>query len=75
MTHRLRQPNPDSPWGSPLVVGMRYQCECGNAEVINIQAVIDLGVSQEQFVWMVKNLRKDMLLEIQQHIEAAQDVA
>lgn len=71
MTHSLRQPNPDSPWGAPLVVGLRYQCECGDREVLNIQCVIDLGVSERVFLETVKRLREDVLFEVQQHIRTA----
>jgi hypothetical protein len=75
MTHSLRQPNPNSPWGAPLVVGLRYQCQCGDREVLNIQCVIDLGVPESIFVETVKRLREDVLFEVEQHIKAAKATA
>lgn len=69
MTHTLRERHPLNAIGrNPLVVSLRYRCECSGNEVLNIQMVLDKDCSEKQFVETVKRLYRDLMFEVQQHI-------
>lgn len=69
MTHRLRSRDPKSPWLNPLVVSLRYRCECAANEVLQIQCVLDIDVPEWQFLETMKQLRRDVLFEVEQHVD------
>jgi len=69
MTHNLRQRHPSNAVGdNPMVVSLRYRCECATNEVLNIQVVMDMNASEDQFVWTMRNLWRDVKFEVQQHL-------
>jgi hypothetical protein len=70
MTHCLRQRHPLNAVGlNPLVVTLRYRCECAANEVLTISVVLDIDRPEEQFVATMKQLWRDMKFEVEQHIE------
>jgi hypothetical protein len=71
MTHCLRERKTESPWTNPLVVSLRYRCTCATNEVLQIQTVLDMNMSEEAFIWTMKNLWRDVKFEVKQHIEEA----
>lgn len=69
MTHGLRQRHPLSAIGNnPLIVSLRYRCECATNEVLQISAALDMGATEEQFLWTMKQLWRDVKFEVDQHI-------
>jgi hypothetical protein len=69
MTHRLRQRHPLSAIGhNPLVVQLRYRCECTTNEVVQIGAVIDVNTDEERFVWTMRQMWRDLKFEVEQHL-------
>ena len=57
-------------YANPFMVSMRYQCECTGGEVINISTVFDhnqMKDSDEAFIWLMRRMYRDMLIEIKQH--------
>lgn len=69
MTHCLRRRVPDNPILNPLVASLRYRCECSTNEVLQIQVVMDMNATEEQFVWTMRNLWRDVKFEVEQHIK------
>jgi hypothetical protein len=68
MTHRLRQRNTHNPVANPLVASLRYRCECANNEVLQVQVVFDMDTSEEQFMWTMQMLWRDVKTEVAQHL-------
>lgn len=69
MTHKLQQRHPLSAIGqNPLTVQLRYRCTCGQNEVLNIAVVLDKDVTEEHFVHTMQMLYRDMMFEVEQHI-------
>ena len=69
MTHRLQQRHPLSAIGhNPLVVSLRYRCECAQNEVLQISAVIDMNSTEQEFVWTMQQLLRDVKFEVEQHL-------
>lgn len=73
MTHALSKRNVLNPWNNPLVVSLRYRCECATNEVLTIQVVLDKDTDERTFLWTMTQLWKDMKFEVLQHIEGAKD--
>lgn len=72
MTHRLRERHPLNGVGhNPLIASLRYRCECATNEVLQIQVVLDMNISEEQFLWTMKQLWADVKFEVEQHINVA----
>lgn len=71
MTHGLRERHPQHAIRSPLVASLRYRCECAANEVLKIQVVLDKDVTEEQFVWTMRQLWRDVQFEVGQHIKGA----
>lgn len=73
MTHHLRERHPLNAVGhNPMVASLRYRCECAANEVLQIQVVIDKDVTEEQFVWTMKQLWRDVKFEVAQHLKPAE---
>lgn len=73
MTHYLRERHPLNAVGhNPMVASLRYRCECAANEVLQIQVVIDKDVTEEQFVWTMKQLWRDVKFEVAQHLKPAE---
>jgi hypothetical protein len=73
MTRRLRERHPLNAIGhNPLVVSLRYRCECAENEVLQIGAVIDIGLSEEAFLWTMAQLWRDVKFEVEQHLRPPQ---
>lgn len=69
MTHLLRNRHEHNGIGvDPLVCSLRYRCECATNEVLQISAVIDMNISEENFVWTMQRLWRDVKFEVQQHL-------
>lgn len=51
----------------PLVASLKYRCECENNEVVVIQVVLDADTTEENFVWTMRRLWRDVHIEIEQH--------
>jgi hypothetical protein len=65
MTHALRQRHPLNAVGAnPLVASLRYRCECAENEVLQIQVVMDMNTSEEQFAWTMRQLWRDVKFEV-----------
>lgn len=70
MTHRLRERHPLNAVGhNPLVASLRYRCQCNENEVLQIQAVMNMDVSEEQFIWTMRQLWRDVKFEVDQHLK------
>lgn len=70
MTHLLRERHSLNAIGhNPLVVTLRYRCECAANEVLTISAVIDVNSEEDKFLWTMKNLWRDVKFEVEQHIK------
>lgn len=73
MTHALRQRHPLSAVGTnPLIASLRYRCQCATNEVLQIQVVMDMDVSEERFIWTMRQLWRDVKFEVEQHLRAPQ---
>jgi hypothetical protein len=69
VTHALEQRHPLSAVGAnPLIASLRYRCECAANEVLQIQVVMDTNTTEEQFVWTMRQLWRDLKFEVEQHI-------
>jgi hypothetical protein len=69
MTHRLRERHPLNAIGhNPLVVSLRYRCECAENEVLQVGMVIDVNSTEEQFIWTMQQLWRDVKFEVKQHL-------
>jgi hypothetical protein len=69
MTHGLRERHPlNGIADNPLVVSLRYRCECAANEVLQIGVVIDRDISEDKFIWTMKQLWRDVQFEVQQHL-------
>jgi hypothetical protein len=53
---------------NPLVVSLRYRCECAENEVLTISVVIDKDATEEMFVMTMKMLWRDVNFEVEQHL-------
>lgn len=70
MAHALEQNHPLHAAGRhPLTASLRYRCECGNKEVLTIQVVMDMDMTEDRFVWTMRQLWKDVRFEVAQHIK------
>lgn len=75
MTHYLEQRHPLNAIGAnPLIASIRYRCECAENEVLQISAVFDMHTTEEQFVWTMKQLWRDVKFEVEQHLTPPQMV-
>src|SRR5260370_28718205 len=69
MTHAIRRRHPLNAVGAnPLIVTMRYQCECAANEVLAISLAIDMDSPDEKFIWAIKQMLRDVRFEVQQHL-------
>lgn len=69
MTHNLRQRHPLNAVGNhPLIVTLRYRCQCQANEVLTIGAAIPIDSSEESFVWTMRQLWQDVKFEVEQHL-------
>lgn len=69
MTHGLRQRHPHNAVGSdPLIVSLRYRCECNKNEVLQISAVIDMHADEEKFIWTMRQMWRDVKFDVEQHL-------
>lgn len=69
MTHRLRERHPLNAIGAnPLIISLRYRCECNENEVLQIGMAIDMYTSEEAFVMTVKQMWRDVKFEVEQHL-------
>jgi len=69
MTHLLRQRHPLNAIGhNPLIVSLRYRCQCNENEVLQISMVIDVDTPEEMFLATVKQLWRDVKFEVDQHL-------
>lgn len=75
MVHHLAQPNKPlhAAGQAPLTATLRYRCACANNEVLTINVVMALEVSEDTFVWTMRRLWRDMQIEIKQHTGTAND--
>lgn len=71
MTHRLARRHEKNPLLNPLVVSLRYRCDCATNEVLSIQVVLDEDITEEHFTWVMHNLWRDLQTEVQQHLKGA----
>jgi hypothetical protein len=70
MVHKLAQRHPENACGpNPLIVSLRYRCECGQNEVIQLSAVIDLNAPESHFMQTMLLLWRDVKFEVQQHLK------
>lgn len=70
MTHEVRERHPLNAIGhNPLVVSLRYRCECQTNEVLQISTVLDMKTTEEQFLWTMKALWRDVKFEVEQHLK------
>lgn len=70
MTHALRARHPLNGVGhNPLIASLRYRCECAKNEVLQIQVVLDMNISEDQFVWTMQQLWRDAKFEVAQHLK------
>lgn len=69
MPHALLKPAHDSPYDRPLLATLRYRCACANREVLTIQTVLPHDIPEEQFVWTMRQLWRDLRFEAEQHLK------
>lgn len=73
MTHGLRQRHPHNAVGeNPMIVSLRYRCECATNEVLQISVAIDMNSSEEAFMWTMRQMWRDVKFEVDQHINPPQ---
>lgn len=76
MTHRLRQRHPHNAVGeNPMIVSLRYRCECATNEVLQISVAIDMNSSEETFMWTMRQMWRDVKFEVEQHLNPPQKSA
>ena len=76
MTHRLGKRHPLNAIGAnPMIVSLRYRCECATNEVLQISVVIDMECDEERFVMTMKQLWRDVQFEVDQHINPPEKAA
>jgi hypothetical protein len=69
MPHGLERRHPLNACGAnPLTVTLRYRCECAGNEVIAISVILDRDCSKEQFSFTMEMLYRDIMFEVQQHL-------
>lgn len=69
MTHRLRERHPLNAIGhNPLIIQLRYRCQCNENEVLQIGMAIDIDSSEEAFMWTVRQMWRDVKFEVEQHL-------
>jgi hypothetical protein len=69
MTHRLGQRHPLNAIGAnPMIVSLRYRCECATNEVLQISVVLDMDCDEERFVMTMKQMWRDVKFEVEQHL-------
>lgn len=69
MTHGLALRHPLNGCGAnPLIVTLRYRCECAGNEVLTISTVLDMNADEEVFLWTMRQLWRDVKLEVRQHL-------
>lgn len=69
MTHKLSQRHPHSAIGhNPLIVSMRYRCQCGQNEILQLSMAVDLDVTRERFLATMGAMFDDLHFEVDQHI-------
>lgn len=69
MTHHLRERHPLNAVGhNPLVASLRYRCQCNENEVLQIHAVFNMDCTEQEFVWVMKGLWRDVKFEVNQHL-------
>lgn len=70
MTHLLSQRHPLHACGhNPMIVSLRYRCECAGNEVLNIQIVLDKDCTEEKFMMTMKQMWRDVKFEVEQHLK------
>lgn len=70
MTHRLRERHPLNAIGAnPLIISLRYRCQCNENEVLQIGMAIDMNTTEEMFVMTVKQMWRDVQFEVEQHLK------
>ena len=69
MTHRLERRGHENPMLAPLVVNLRYRCECAKNEVLQIAVVLDMDTEEERFIWTMRQLWRDVKTEVAQHLK------
>ena len=52
----------------PLMITLRYRCECHAKETLQIGMVVDMNLPEEMFVMTVKQMWRDMKTEVAQHV-------
>lgn len=53
----------------PVTVSARYACQCANREVLTINVVLDLNLPEWAFIEAMRQLRQDIIKEVNQHVE------
>lgn len=71
MVHRLAIPGKEENAASmnPMVASLRYQCACGNQEVLQIGMVFASDTDEDRFLWSMKMMWRDMQTEVAQHLK------
>lgn len=70
MTHGCRERHPLNAVGhNPLVISLRYRCECATNEVLTQSLVLDRSTDEERFIWTMRQLWRDVQFEIEQHLK------
>lgn len=69
MTHRLQQRHHLNGVGhNPMVATLRYRCECAENEVLSIATVLSADMTEEAFVWTMRQMWRDVKYEVEQHL-------
>lgn len=69
MTHRLGQRHPLNAIGAnPMIVSLRYRCECAANEVLQISVVLDMDCDEERFLMTMRQMWRDVKFEVEQHL-------
>ncbi len=74
MMRRTKDDGKPHAYPNPFMVTMRYRCECDAGEVIQISTIFDLDLDEERFIWTMKRLRRDMQIEVEQHLKTRKEL-
>jgi hypothetical protein len=56
-----------------MIATLRYRCECAENEVLSLVMILDVNATEEQFVWTMQQMWRDLKFEIAQHLNKGKD--
>jgi len=69
MTHLLRERHPQHALVDPMIATLRYRCTCATKEVLQISVALDAHTTEEQFLWTMRQMWRDVQFKVAQHLK------